>query len=89
MSLSILDNPSAVDLMSIVASVGLAQNFAAIRSLITTGIQQGHMKMHLLNILNQLGASQEQTQAAKKYFVDKIVSFASVREFLTTTHLLQ
>ena len=33
--------------------VGLAQNFAAIRSLITSGIQKGHMKMHLLNILNQ------------------------------------
>jgi hydroxymethylglutaryl-CoA reductase len=89
MSLSILDNPTAAELMSIVASVGLAQNFAAIRSLITTGIQQGHMKMHLLNILNQLCASQEQVQAAKKYFVDKIVSFASVREFLTTTDLLQ
>ena len=42
----LLGNPSAEELMEIVA-VGLAQNFAALRSLITSGIQQGHMKMHL------------------------------------------
>jgi len=55
-SLKLLDNPNAKKLMEIVASVGLAQNFGALRSLVTTGIQKGHMKMHLLNILNQLGA---------------------------------
>ena len=44
------------ELMQIIAAAGLAQNFAAIKSLVTTGIQKGHMKMHLLNILNQLGA---------------------------------
>ena len=52
-----LENPSAKELMQIVAVAGLAQNFAAIRSLITTGIQQGHMKMHLMNILNQFEAT--------------------------------
>ena len=46
--------------MQIVSAVGLAQNFAALKSLVTTGIQKGHMKMHLLNILNQLGANQRQ-----------------------------
>ena len=39
--------------MEIIAVAGLAQNFAAIQSLVTSGIQRGHMKMHLLNILNQ------------------------------------
>ncbi len=43
--------------MEIVAVAGLAQNFAALRSLVTSGIQKGHMKMHLFNILNQLGAN--------------------------------
>jgi hydroxymethylglutaryl-CoA reductase len=45
--------------MKIVAVAGLAQNFAAVKSSVTTGIQ-GHMKMHLMNILNQLGASSEE-----------------------------
>ena len=58
LNLEILQNPSAEELMQIIAVAGLAQNFAAVSSLITTGIQKGHMKMHLLNILNQLGASE-------------------------------
>ena len=47
-SLALLGKPSAQELMSILAVSGLAQNFAALRSLVTTGIQKGHMKMHLL-----------------------------------------
>ena len=66
LALEILQNPTAKDLMQIVAVAGLAQNFAAVRSLVTTGIQQGHMKMHLMNILNQLEAS----EATKKTLVD-------------------
>ena len=58
----LLGNPNAKDLMKIIAAVGLAQNFGAVRSLVTTGIQKGHMKMHLLNILNQLGASNEERE---------------------------
>jgi hydroxymethylglutaryl-CoA reductase len=57
LALEMLDNPSAEDLMQITAVAGLAQNFAAIKSLITTGIQHGHMKMHLINMLNQHKAS--------------------------------
>ncbi|MAX65944.1 MAG: hydroxymethylglutaryl-CoA reductase, degradative [Bacteriovoracaceae bacterium] len=81
-SLDILGRPSARELMMIVASVGLAQNFGALRSLITTGIQKGHMKMHLLNILNQLDATEQQVEFAKDYFQDKTVSFSSVRELI-------
>lgn len=83
-SLMILGNPSAKKLMSIIASVGLAQNFSAINSLVTTGIQKGHMKMHLLNILKQLKASDVEINEAKKFFEDKIVSFTAVRNFLST-----
>jgi hydroxymethylglutaryl-CoA reductase len=82
MSLQLLDMPQASELMKIAAVVGLAQNFGAVRSLVTTGIQQGHMKMHLLNILNQLNADETQIEQAKTYFTDKVVSFSAVREFL-------
>lgn len=68
LSLEVLGHPSARELMSVVASVGLAQNFAAVRSLVTTGIQQGHMKLHLLNILNHLGATEAEIQAAPDLF---------------------
>ena len=81
-TLDILGNPSAEKLMRIIASVGLAQNFAALRSLVTTGIQQGHMKMHMMNILNHLQASELECKEAMLYFNDKTVSFSAVREFL-------
>ena len=79
---NLLGNPNAETLMQIIATAGLAQNFAAIKSLVTTGIQKGHMKMHLLNILNQLGATQIQKNDAIEYFKKKYVSHKNVREFL-------
>lgn len=81
-SLEMLGNPGATELMEIVAATGLAQNFAAVRSLITTGIQHGHMKMHLLNILNHLSATTIEVEAAQNHFHDRQVSFKGVREFL-------
>jgi hydroxymethylglutaryl-CoA reductase len=81
-ALDILGQPSAEELMQVVAAVGLAQNFAALRSLTTTGIQKGHMKMHLMNILNHLGASDADCEAALAHFEDKTVSFSAVRDFL-------
>jgi hydroxymethylglutaryl-CoA reductase len=73
-SMKMLGNPSATELMKIASVVGLAQNFSALRSLVTSGIQKGHMKMHLLNILNQLEATTEEKKAIVEYFKDKIVS---------------
>ena len=81
-SLELLGSPGAEELMMIIAATGLAQNFAAIRSLVTTGIQQGHMKMHLMNILNHLEASEEEKKAAIPYFEDRVVSFNATRDFL-------
>lgn len=81
-SLELLENPTAEVLMMITASTGLAQNFAAIRSLITTGIQYGHMKMHLANILQHLKANESEIEKAKLYFTDKKVSFNAVRNYL-------
>jgi len=77
-ALSILGQPSAQELMQVVAVTGLAQNFAALRSLTTTGIQEGHMKMHLNNILNQYQATSEERKAVAAYFVNHTVSHASV-----------
>lgn len=81
-SLELLGNPTAEELMKVIAVTGLAQNFAAIRSLITTGIQSGHMKMHLVNILHQLKARDNEIENAVEYFSDKVVSFSAVRDFL-------
>ena len=67
-ALELLDKPSAKELMQIVAVAGLAQNFAALKSLTTTGIQQGHMKMHLMNILNQFEANDSEKVAITEYF---------------------
>ncbi|WP_445384091.1 hydroxymethylglutaryl-CoA reductase, degradative [Robiginitalea sp. IMCC44478] len=78
LSLEILQNPSAEELMKIVAVAGLAQNFAALRSLVTVGIQKGHMKMHLLNILNQMGASNAEKEAMVDYFKTHTVSHNEV-----------
>jgi hydroxymethylglutaryl-CoA reductase len=83
-SLAVLENPSAPELMSVMAAVGLAQNFGAVKSLVTTGIQKGHMKLHLLNILNQLDATPAEIEKGKDYFSDKVVSFTGVREFLNS-----
>ena len=77
-SYKLLGNPNSKNLMEIIAAVGLAQNFGAIRSLVTTGIQKGHMKMHLLNILNQLGADKNEVEKTKDYFKDKVVEHSAV-----------
>lgn len=81
-SLAILNYPSSSELMQIMAAVGLAQNFSAVKSLVTTGIQKGHMKLHLLNIFNQLEARQDEIEKGKEYFSDKVVSYSGVRDFL-------
>nr|WP_299337929.1 hydroxymethylglutaryl-CoA reductase, degradative [Allomuricauda sp.] len=82
LALEILQNPTAKELMQIVAVAGLAQNFAALRSLVTTGIQKGHMKMHLMNLLNQMGATEDEKTKLVNYFKDKTVTNASVKEAL-------
>ena len=81
-ALEILEKPSAQELMQIVAVTGLAQNFAALRSLTTTGIQEGHMKMHINNILNQFQTTAEERKVIKTYFENNSISHASVVDFI-------
>ncbi len=82
LALDILGRPSAEELMCIAAATGLAQNFAALRSLVTTGIQRGHMKMHLQNILSSLDASAPERQRTAEFFQSRTVSHHGVRQFL-------
>ena len=83
LALEILDSPNAKDLMKITAVAGLAQNFAAIKSLITTGIQHGHMKMHLINMLNQHEVSDDEKDKAINHFKTNTVSHLNVDVFIT------
>ena len=78
LSLEMLQKPSARELMMLVATAGLAQNFGALRALTTLGIQHGHMKMHLMNILHQLGANDLEKKEIARYFEEQTVTHSAV-----------
>ena len=82
LSLKLLDNPTSDNLMNIICSVGLAQNYAAVKSLVTSGIQKGHMKMHLINLLIKQNATKDQIDKSEEYFKDKDINSQSVKDFL-------
>ena len=82
LSLKLLNSPTSDDLMKIICSVGLAQNFAAVKSLVTTGIQKGHMKMHLINLLIKQNATKDQIDKSEEYFRDKEINSESIKDFL-------
>ena len=84
LSLEMLEKPSAQELMQFVAVAGLAQNFAALRSLTTTGIQDGHMKMHLNNILNQFDATDAERITIRNHFKNQAVSHSAVVDLIET-----
>ncbi|WEU40440.1 MAG: hydroxymethylglutaryl-CoA reductase, degradative [Candidatus Odinarchaeum yellowstonii] len=65
LAIKILNVKTANELGEVAASLGLAQNFAAIRALATEGIQKGHMRLHARNIAITAGASED--------IVDKVV----------------
>jgi len=84
-ALEILGKPTAKELMKITAAVGLASNFSALHSLITTGIQKGHMKLHLENILMALNVDENMKDKIKAHFKDKSVSYSQVKAFIEGT----
>lgn len=81
-SLKVLGEPDARELMKVAAAAGLANNFSAVKSLVTSGIQKGHMKLHLSNLLSQFKATQEERLKAESHFLHETVSFSKVRDFL-------
>lgn len=87
LSHEILDHPTAKELMGIAAAAGLANNFGAVKSLTTTGIQQGHMKMHLFNIMNQLDVKPESRDKVVEYFKERNVSVSAVRKYVEESEI--
>jgi len=81
LAMQILDNPSAKELMMYLVVAGLASNFGAVKALVSVGIQQGHMKMHLSNIMNQLNIPDENRAEIQFYFQDRTVSFSAVEVY--------
>ncbi len=71
LNLKLLGVKSSSDLARIIASVGLAQNFAALRALATVGIQQGHMKLHAKNIAVQAGAKQDEIKIVSEKMIEQ------------------
>lgn len=82
LAMKILKNPSAPEMMGYIATAGLASNWAAVNALVTSGIQKGHMKMHLSNILSQFNLSKSQKKAARDYFSDKEISYQAVNKYV-------
>ena len=79
----ILGVKTAAELAQVIAAVGLAQNFAAMRALATDGIQKGHMKLHARNLATVAGATPEQLDAVvAKMVADKKVSVDYAKEIL-------
>ena len=84
LSAKILGLKKVTDLASIIASVGLAQNFAALRAIATTGIQSGHMKLHAKNIAVGAGAKGKEIDLiAQKMIELKEVNQASAEKILS------
>ncbi|MBM3906273.1 MAG: hydroxymethylglutaryl-CoA reductase, degradative [Thaumarchaeota archaeon] len=79
----ILQIKSASELACVIAAVGLAQNFSAIRALASEGIQKGHMKLHARNIAAAAGAAPDQVDAiAAKMVQEGKISINRARELV-------
>jgi hydroxymethylglutaryl-CoA reductase len=72
----------SLDLLGRPSSRKLMQLMAALKSLVTYGIQKGHMKMHLMNILKHLEASEAEEEKVKEAFAEEVISFGAVRDYL-------
>lgn len=83
-ALELLNNPNALELAQIVCAVGLAQNFAAVYALVTTGIQKGHMALHAKTIAMNAGAMNTDIEiVAKQMIVNKNISIDEAKKILT------
>ncbi len=82
-ALNIMNNPGSRELAEIMASVGLAQNFAAMYALVTEGIQSGHMKLHAKSLAISAGANvSEVDEVAGRMVKEKTVNFDAARKIL-------
>ena len=78
---------TANELAEIIAAVGLAQNFAALRALATEGIQRGHMSLHARNVAIAAGATGDQIERVAEILVkERKVRLDRAKEVLETLH---
>ena len=83
LSHELLGNPSAKELAQIIVSIGLAQNFAALKALVSTGIQQGHMKLQAKSLALLAGASEtEVAPLVERLIADKTFNLERAQQFL-------
>ena len=82
-NMKIMGSPDTRELAGIVSSVGLAQNLAALRALVTNGIQKGHMKLHARNVAMSVGITPDAIQKAVDYMISKnSITQDTANEFL-------
>lgn len=67
----ILGVSGADELGRVIASVGLAQNFAALRALSTEGIQRGHMNLHARNVAVTAGATKDEVDKVVRILIEE------------------
>ena len=83
LSHELLGNPSAKELAQIIVSIGLAQNFAALKALVSTGIQQGHMKLQAKSLALLAGASEsEVAPLVERLIADKTFNLETAQCYL-------
>ena len=83
LSHELLGNPSAKELAQIIVSIGLAQNFAALKALVSTGIQQGHMKLQAKSLALLAGASEsEVAPLVERLIADKTFNLETAQSYL-------
>lgn len=83
--LKILGIASSQELAMIIAAVGLAQNFSAIRALSDEGIQKGHMKLHSKNIAKMAGALDDQIEDISQQMINEAnISVSRAKDIIET-----
>ena len=83
LSHELLGNPSAKELAQIIVSIGLAQNFAALKALVSTGIQQGHMKLQAKSLALLAGASESEVAPLVELLIaDKTFNLETAQRYL-------
>lgn len=82
-AMNILENPNKEDIMNLLASVGLNQNFSALKALVTTGIQKGHMKLHYKNMALSVGAMENEIELIlEELSKEKIINTEKIKEII-------
>lgn len=82
---SLLNNPDAKTLAGVIASVGLAQNFSAIKALVSDGIQKGHMKLHAKSLAILAGASSDKVDlVTEKLLQEEFINLSTAKKIITT-----